>query len=215
MNDVRARVLNWIAKNMDKKTFEVHGDNLGPQLEAEVHIGGGITSLLKRMENEKLIKRKTEARRTKMLGLGTAGRKLYAEQGGFAPTTTPTPTRTTKTTTNGDARSASNVVKRYLDAMKNRNGARGDAEAQVRRAQGKLATVRGKLAAEPASFARLRLLQQERDLLREVDSLGSVPQLEAEFIQLAPVVASEYGIEYATWREAGVDAAVLEKAGIK
>ena len=57
------------------------------------------------------------------------------------------------------------------------------------------------------------------DLEAELEQLqgGAVDlsDLEADFVKVAADYGARKGISYTAWREAGVDAAVLKKAGIK
>ncbi|MHB1786739.1 MAG: hypothetical protein ACYCS7_11455, partial [Acidimicrobiales bacterium] len=64
---------------------------------------------------------------------------------------------------------------------------------------------------------RLNLVQKKRDLEAELGhteegvDLGT---LEKDFVNSAKAYGARKGISYASWREAGVDAVVLRKAGI-
>lgn len=61
---------------------------------------------------------------------------------------------------------------------------------------------------------RLTLIQRKRDLERMINE--PLPQDNAEqFIKYAASYSERKGIEYATWREFGVQAKVLKRAGIK
>lgn len=64
---------------------------------------------------------------------------------------------------------------------------------------------------------RLQLLQRREDLQRL--ALEAVPQedeaLVEAFIEVAAVYGERKGISYSTWREVGVPAEVLRRAGIK
>ncbi|MDA3041101.1 MAG: hypothetical protein O3C27_16545 [Actinomycetota bacterium] len=64
---------------------------------------------------------------------------------------------------------------------------------------------------------RLQLIQERLDLQDELERMGTsadISSLEAEFIQAARPYAERKNISYAAFRELGVDAAVLKKAGI-
>ena len=68
------------------------------------------------------------------------------------------------------------------------------------------------------AFERLDLLQTRRDLQAELATKGEtvdLTSLEDEFVGAASAYGQRKGISYATWREAGVDPAVLRKAGIR
>jgi hypothetical protein len=107
------------------------------------------------------------------------------------------------------------AVRRYLEALelhKPRRGRKRTADS----VQKQLAAIEDKLAAaDPLS--RVQLIQQRMDLQRELASKGQTVDLSAlehEFVQAARDYGQRKGISYAAWREAGVDAAVLKKAGI-
>jgi hypothetical protein len=63
----------------------------------------------------------------------------------------------------------------------------------------------------------LHLRQERRDLQQELAGMDKTVDLagvEKEFIAAAKTYGERKGISYATWREAGVSAAVLKQAGI-
>ena len=63
----------------------------------------------------------------------------------------------------------------------------------------------------------LKLLQERRDLQLELQSKSAATDhttLEEAFVKVARSYSERQGISYTTWREIGVDAAVLSKAGI-
>src|SRR5258706_7575531 len=69
--------------------------------------------------------------------------------------------------------------------------------------------------ADPVS--RLHLVQERFDLLAELAHLGGkidLTELESDFVASAKGYSDRRGISYAAWRELGVEAAVLKKAGI-
>ena len=51
--------------------------------------------------------------------------------------------------------------------------------------------------------------------LQVVDSVVDLRELEEEFVKAAPDYSRRKGITYAAWREAGIDPAVLRRAGIR
>lgn len=63
----------------------------------------------------------------------------------------------------------------------------------------------------------LKLLQERRDLQAELESKSATTDhaaIEEAFIKVAREYGERQGISYTTWREVGVDAAVLSRAGI-
>ena len=107
------------------------------------------------------------------------------------------------------------AVRRYLEAVERRRPRRGrprTAESVKRR----LAAVTTKLE-DADALTKLHLLQERADLESEIAALqvaDDLPALEKAFVKVARSYGQRKGIDYATWREAGVPAAVLEKAGI-
>jgi hypothetical protein len=109
-------------------------------------------------------------------------------------------------------------VKAYLQAL----------EAAAPKRRGRQRTpdgIRRRLAAieaalpDASSLSRIQLLQERADLSEELDmrTKGSnvdLSGLRAGFIKAAKSYSQRKGISYATWREAGVDAATLKDAGI-
>jgi hypothetical protein len=64
---------------------------------------------------------------------------------------------------------------------------------------------------------RLQLVQEELDLQAELERLQAkvdLSGLEREFVRVAKPYSERKGISYAAWRELGVSADVLKKAGI-
>ena len=107
------------------------------------------------------------------------------------------------------------AVRAYLTALEENKPRRG----RRRTPQGitkRLAAIDTALPdADP--LKRLQLTQERLDLQQELDRAdGTVDlaALETEFVKAAGPYASRKGISYAAWRELGVPAAVLGKAGI-
>jgi hypothetical protein len=64
---------------------------------------------------------------------------------------------------------------------------------------------------------QLRLTQDRLDLQEELATAGAginLPRLEAEFVEVAKGYGERNRISYQAWRQVGVDAAVLKRAGI-
>ncbi len=115
-----------------------------------------------------------------------------------------------------EGRRQGSVVSAYLEAIeasKPRRGRRRTPETIERR----LESIDTELL-DAIPTRRLELLQQRRELVRELQTSGDtidLDTLEKEFIDVAAPYSERKGIEYATWREAGVPAAVLRAAGIR
>ena len=107
------------------------------------------------------------------------------------------------------------VVREYLDALRSNKPKRGRKRTPDS-IKAKLAVIEEALqTADPLD--ELRLIQERRDLTAELESMGTtvdISALEAEFVKVAKAYSERQGIAYATWREVGVEAAVLKQAGI-
>ncbi|MBI5087421.1 MAG: hypothetical protein HZB15_00710 [Actinobacteria bacterium] len=112
-------------------------------------------------------------------------------------------------------RTEGRAVREYLDALRSNKPKRGrkrtpdSINARLTRIEEEL------MDAEPLD--ELRLLQERRNLTRELDTMSSgvdIGALENEFIKVAKSYSERQGISYATWRDVGVEAAVLKSAGI-
>jgi hypothetical protein len=107
------------------------------------------------------------------------------------------------------------AVRRYLEALeatKPRRGRRRTAES----IEFSLASIDEELGtADP--LTRLHLLQEKEDLqakLAGIEEVQDISEFESDFVAAAKSYAERRGISYATWRGAGVSAAVLKRAGI-
>jgi hypothetical protein len=109
------------------------------------------------------------------------------------------------------------LIRSYLDALESTKPKRGRKRTpdSVKR---RLATVTTELPGA-SGLDRVHLIQERMDLEAELEQLqgGAVDlsELEADFVKVAADYGTRKGISYTAWREAGVDAAVLKKAGIK
>jgi len=112
-------------------------------------------------------------------------------------------------------RTMGRTVKTYLTALETNRPKRGrkrTAESINRR----LAVIAETYDdAEP--LKRLALAQERMDLERELLTVGDkvdISELEDEFVKVAKAYAASKGLSYAAWREIGVSADVLRRAGI-
>lgn len=114
-----------------------------------------------------------------------------------------------------EGRDQGRAVRRYLEALeanKPRRGRKRSPESVKKR----LAAIETEIAtADP--LKKVHLLQERSDLQEALDATGSnvdLDQLEKDFVRSAAPYSERKGITYSTWREVGVPAPVLEKAGI-
>jgi hypothetical protein len=114
-----------------------------------------------------------------------------------------------------DGRSQGRAVRRYLEALeahKPRRGRKRTPES-MRRRLGKIEEEL--LEADP--LRRLQLVQERLDLLDEVaiaENKVDLEALEKEFVAAARSYSQRKGISYAAWREIGVPASTLRRAGV-
>jgi hypothetical protein len=130
------------------------------------------------------------------------------------------PKRATMTDAHKEAlaigRAQGRVVRHYLEALE-RNRPRRGRKRTADSIRKQLTQIEGKLgAADP--LQRLHLIQSRHDLSaglgKQDGSVEDIATFEKEFIHAARAYGDRKGITYATWREAGVPAKVLERAGI-
>ena len=114
-----------------------------------------------------------------------------------------------------EGRSEGRAVKNYLEALQQNRPRRGRRRTPD--------SIKKRLAAIDTAYAdssalqQLQLTQERMDLQKELESTGAktdVSALEADFVKTAAKYAQRKGISYAAWRELGVPADVLKKAGI-
>lgn len=114
-------------------------------------------------------------------------------------------------------RAQGRAVKHYLEALERNRPKRGrrrtadSIHKQLEQVDAKIGT------ADP--LQKLHLIQHRsnlsRDLAKEGGPADDMAALEKVFVKAAKEYGERKGINYATWREAGVPAAVLERAGIR
>ncbi len=114
-----------------------------------------------------------------------------------------------------EGRTQGRAVRNYLDALeatKPKRGRKRTPDSIKKR----LATIESELAAADPLKA-LNLRQERRDLQAELETMGDttdIAEVEQAFVAAAKGYSERRGISYEVWREAGVPADVLKKAGI-
>ncbi len=115
----------------------------------------------------------------------------------------------------GAPRWVGRAVRLYLEAIEEqrpRPGRRRTPESITRR----LGIVNAKLD-DADALSRLHLLQEKADLEAELarsESGDDLADLESRFLKVAKSYGERKAIGYSAWRAAGVEAEVLERAGI-
>ncbi|MCU1486545.1 MAG: hypothetical protein JWN67_3291 [Actinomycetia bacterium] len=106
-------------------------------------------------------------------------------------------------------------VAAYLTAIADRNARRG-LRRTAHRLRRRLVQIESELAGA-SPIERLRLVRERADAVAEIEVLDAGPDLtllERRFIRVADAYGAVRGIEYAAWRELGVQASVLRHARI-
>jgi hypothetical protein len=114
-----------------------------------------------------------------------------------------------------EGRNQGRAVRRYLEALEAHKPKRGR-KRTTESIQRRLDRIDAELAqADP--LRRLQLIQERLDLTAELETTHAkvdLTGLEQDFADAAGAYSRRKGISYAAWRELGVDAAVLKRAGI-
>ena len=112
-------------------------------------------------------------------------------------------------------RSESRAISAYLEALESHRPKRGR-KRTPESIDKRLTSIDTSLeSASPVK--RLSLIQERIDLLQERESLGAKVDLSGlvkDFVSTAKSYGQRKGISYAAWRELGVSAPILKKAGI-
>jgi len=113
-------------------------------------------------------------------------------------------------------RAEGRFVRDYLEALRNSKPKRGRKRTPAS-IEARLAKIDAELESATA-IEELQLVQERRDLTDELANLDAgtdLSELEGKFVEVAQAYAERKGISYASWRDVGVSAATLTKAGIK
>ena len=112
-------------------------------------------------------------------------------------------------------RAEGRVVRDYLEALRSNKPKRGR-KRTADSINKRLAAIDNELSGASA-IEELQLIQERRDLNAELASLGSgidVGEIEDSVVSVAKGYGDRKGISYASWRDVGVSAATLKRAGI-
>jgi hypothetical protein len=112
-------------------------------------------------------------------------------------------------------RAEGRMVRDYLEALRNNRPKRGRKRTPDSIDQ-RLRKIEESLP-DATAIEELQLIQERRDLTAELERLNNeidLTELEVGFVQVAKSYGERKGISYGSWREVGVPAATLKKAGI-
>ena len=113
-----------------------------------------------------------------------------------------------------EGRRQSRSIKRYLEAIGNRRPGRPVTPESI---NARIERIDAKLSEETDPLKLVDLHQAKIDAqlaLERTASAADLEELEVGFVEHASAYSSRKGISYAAWREVGVPAAVLKRAGI-
>jgi len=114
-----------------------------------------------------------------------------------------------------EGRQQGRAVRAYLDALE-RGRRRGRRLSRDELAE-RVTRLRDEIAAEPDAAKRLDLIQLRLDHEERLAATSDAPDiasLEASFVEAAGAYSQRKGISWTAWRELGVPAAVLKRAGV-
>jgi hypothetical protein len=115
-----------------------------------------------------------------------------------------------------EGRAQGRAVREYLAALESgHNGDRGSTREEL---EAKVADVQQRVDTEPDAAKRVEHIQKRLDLEHRLVDLGDpvdLDGLEAAFVEAVGPYSDRKSISYPAWREAGVPAATLKKAGLR
>jgi hypothetical protein len=114
-----------------------------------------------------------------------------------------------------EGRNQSRSIAAYLEALDSHKPKRG--RKRTAESIGKRLAVIDTEMATANGIKRLALVQERMDLEAEKESMGATVDLSAyekDFVAAAKGYSERKGISYTAWRELGVPADVLKKAGV-
>lgn len=112
-------------------------------------------------------------------------------------------------------RTEGRIVREYLEGLRATKPKRGR-KRTPETVQKRLDAITGELA-DANPMDELLLIQERRDLEAELDTMSKTIDMTArenDFVTVADSYSSRKNISYASWRDVGVPASVLKRAGI-
>jgi hypothetical protein len=111
-------------------------------------------------------------------------------------------------------RRESRAIRNYLEALGNRKPGRPITPESLRK---RIDGLEKKIESETNQLKKVELRQSRLDAeeaLAKMENASDLEELEKEFAKVAKSYSKRKGITYSAWREQGVPAAVLKKAGV-
>jgi uncharacterized protein YicC (UPF0701 family) len=112
-------------------------------------------------------------------------------------------------------RTEGRVVRDYLEALRATKPKRGRKRTEES-VQKRLDAIEQQLA-DASPVDELLLIQERRDLTAELDAMSNaidLDEIETKFVEVAASYSTSKGISYTSWRDVGVAADVLKRAGV-
>ena len=112
-------------------------------------------------------------------------------------------------------RAEGKIVRDYLEGLRATKPKRGR-KRTPETIQSRLDAIENELA-DASAVEELMLVQERRDLEAELERMSDsvdIEQLEDAFVSVAKSYSESKKISYASWRDVGVEARVLKRAGI-
>lgn len=112
-------------------------------------------------------------------------------------------------------RAEGRIVREYLEGLRNSKPKRGR-KRTPESIKARLQKIEDALA-DATAIEELQLVQERRDLTTELEQMHhgvDLGELEAAFVGVARTYGERKGISYASWRDVGVSAATLKRAGV-
>ncbi|MEJ7799972.1 MAG: hypothetical protein WKF60_05590 [Ilumatobacter sp.] len=112
-------------------------------------------------------------------------------------------------------RAEGRIVRDYLEAIRSNKPKRGR-KRTPEAIKSRLAKIEESLV-DASAVEELQLIQERRDLNDELENMGAdvdLSELEEAFVAVAKTYGDRKGISYASWRDVGIAASTLKRAGI-
>lgn len=112
-------------------------------------------------------------------------------------------------------RSEGRAVRDYLEGLRSTKPRRG--RKRTPESINKRLGVIEQAISSASAIDELQLIQERRDLTTELEAMGApvdISALEDAFVAVAKAYGERKGISYVSWRDVGVSAATLSRAGI-
>jgi len=115
-----------------------------------------------------------------------------------------------------EGREAGRAIRRYLEALEAQPVSRRGRKRSTESMEKRLATIDATITTVDP-LTRLHMVQERMDLQAQLGRAAEpvdISDLEDDFVQHVATYSARKGLTWAAWREAGIDAQVLRRAGL-